>query len=507
MGYITQKELTQFLLKQGKIMNTSMTSNTAILKHIIPHDKNSTEKKSMYEGLKYFKNENSILTRKITFMVDGQKIEDREASNNKLPHAFHRIITEQKAGYIVGNPIAISAKDTEDQKQVQFQEAVQNILGEKFNDTAPQWVKGSSNKGVEWLHVYVSEKGEFKYVIIPAEQVIPVFESQYLEKLLGVIRYYEVEKVINNQGKILIQVEWYDSNGVTYYIQVDRDDDNNEMDFVLDVEKKPNPEAYWVKFRPDGTSETLNWGGEVPFIPLPNNDEWMSDLKFYKELIDDYDLHSSDLSNSLADLQDAIWVLKNYEGTSLAEFRKNLKTFKAIKVDSEGNAESKTVEIPIEAKDKHMERLEEDIFTFGMSVNMKQDAMGQNPSGVALKFLYTLLDIKSNIAIRKMTLSLRKLIEFIAYYLKTNTKAEGAGEYDPKTLEFTFNKNIIINEQEKIQNLKNSVGMISEETIVSEHPYVKDPQKEIEKVRQERELTLPEFQTPVEEEDTTQAEE
>jgi hypothetical protein len=42
-----------------------------------------------------------------------------------------------------------------------------------------------------------------------------------------------------------------------------------------------------------------------------------------------------------------------------------------------------------------------------------------------------------------------------------------------------------INETEIIQNIKNSEGYVSRETLISQHPYVKNADKEIQKINQE----------------------
>lgn len=107
--------------------------------------------------------------------------------------------------------------------------------------------------------------------------------------------------------------------------------------------------------------------GKVPLIEFTNNQERHSDLKFYKELMDEYDLNVSDLANNLAEVQEVMTVLKGYEGTDLAEFRENLRYYKTIKASSEQGSVVDKLElnIPVEAKRELLDRLEENIFLFG----------------------------------------------------------------------------------------------------------------------------------------------
>jgi SPP1 family phage portal protein len=489
MAYLTQTDIANTRLRLAKQKHQQSVSDSEVLKHLIKKDEFSELKKEMRTGVKYFEAKHiEINRRKITYFLDSQEVEDKEASNAKLQHTFHRIIVEQKAGYIAGKPIKITSKEKDNKMAEEFKDKVIEILGEQFDDMLPQWIKGASNKGTEWLHVFINEEGEFDYVIIPAEQIIPVYDSRYQKKLMSIIRYYEFE-FINSKGESEFKkkVEWYDEEKVTFYIEEKRGGSYGDNYYVLDIQEAMNggnPRPHWVEYNTEDPENIISgsWGS-VPFIELPNNDERINDLRPIKNLIDDYDLHNSDMSNKLADLQDAIWVLENYEGDSLREFRKNLKTYKALKVGEDGGAEPKVLDLPEKASKAHLDREEDNIFINGMAVNLKTDKFGNAPSGVALKFIYSLLDLKANVIIRKLNLALSDLFYFISVYLKD--VAKDGGEYDYKLLAVTFDKSAITNEAEKIKSLNESRGILSMETIVSEHPYAKENEIDLMEAEQE----------------------
>ena len=52
-----------------------------------------------------------------------------------------------------------------------------------------------------------------------------------------------------------------------------------------------------------------------------------------------------------------------------------------------------------------------------------------------------------------------------------------------------------MNEGEIIDNCQKSGGIISDETIVSMHPWVDDPQKEMERIRQQKEKEQQELES------------
>lgn len=452
--------MSEFLLADSPIANTS------VIKDYIEDDLKNPRKLEMVDGSNYFKANHDILKRKISSYKDGVFTEDLTKSNHKIQHPFFRLMVLQKSGYIVGNPIKFTVEG-DASEDTAFEVRLNELLGEVFDDKAHIWVQGASSKGVEWLHTYIDKDGLFRYVIIPAQQIIPIYDTEYEEDLQSIIRYYSMTVVDGNTKKRRYRVELWDKEKVTYFMQTDDDT------YVLDSTCDPNPRYHWYSFNtstPD--SVRPNSWGRIPFIALENNDDHISDLRFVKTLIDDYDLNVSDFSNNLTDIQELIWVLRGYEGESLDEFLHNLKTKKVISLDADpdSGASTESADIPKDARDSHLDRLEDNIFVFGMSVNMKTDKFGNSPSGIALKFMYALLEMNSNILIRKMKSSLKEFMYFAAKYIEVVDKKK----YDPNKVKFTFNVSMITNTTETIENAMNSKGIISDKTILENHPWVDD---------------------------------
>lgn len=445
------------LLKQ-KLISESNITDSNIIKDLI--DEHDTTK--MLEGQRYYYNENDILDRKQYYYKDGVKTEDDTKANNRIPHNWHKLLVDQKVSYLVGQPPVLQTEEGEKE----YEDRLNLILGEEWHDNLTELGKNSSNKGTEWLHVYINEEGLFKFIIIPAEEVIPIYDTSLQENLEAVLRYYLVE--VN--GKERIRVEWWTRETVTFYIQ------DNDGNFVLDDTEKPNPDYHYY-YNDIGYGWT-----KVPFIEFPNNEERLSDLKFYKELIDLYDKNVADLANNLEEVQEVITILKGYEDTDLSEFKENLRYYKAIKVSGEGGVDKLELNIPIEAKKELLDRLEENIFLFGQGVNMKTDRFGNSPSGVALKFLYSSLDLKASIMERKFRKSIKRLLWFATEYINIIDKKN----YDSTTVQVTFRKTMITNYKEDVEIARDSQGIISSETIVANHPWVEDVSVELSRLEKEK---------------------
>lgn len=448
-------------------------SDTAVIKDYIEADLKNPKKLEMLDGEKYFKVEHDILGIDFReYIIDGQSLIDYNKANNQNTNPFHRLLVQQKIGYIAGKPITITTDEDN------YSKKINEVLGMKFDEIISEWIKGSSNKGVEWLHPFINEDGELDYIIIPAEQAIPIYDTSYQKKLIYFIRYYVMYVLKGDKVFERYRVELWDKEKVTFFIQ---DDEGN---YYLDDTEENNPRYHWYSFNTNSPHDIKeNSWGKVPFINLNNNSEQISDLKPIKKYIDAYDKVSSGFLNDLEDIQTAIWILKGYSGEDLSEFMRDLMTFKAIKVDDDdSNVDSKTLEIPYEAKKVILEILEDKIYEIGQGVKMSTDKFGQNPSGVALKFMYSGLDLKAGTMINKLKKSLQEFMWFITKYINLKEKTN----YEYKNVKFTINKTIITNETEQIDNCTKSMGVLSDETILANHPWVDNVLDEQERLKQQQ---------------------
>jgi SPP1 family phage portal protein len=439
-----------------QFIEQSQTADVRMIKDYIEADSNKVAK--MREGVRYYENENDILSRQQYAVIDGMKVIDEDKPNNKIPHGWHKLLVDQKTSYLVGQPVNFSADDEN------LTEFINEYLGEKFDDTVNELVKNASNKGKEWLHPYIDEEGEFDFIITPAEQIIPIYEDARKKKLAAVIRYYPWVYV----DEETIRVELWDKKQVTYYVQT-----NGE--FILDPSVEVNPDSHFYY-----GNQGYGWE-RVPFIPFRNNEQEKSDLAYYKHIIDAYDKRVSDNQNTFDEMQELIYILRGYEGQNLSEFMQNLKYYKAIKVDSEGGVDTVQSELPIASIDSHLDRLREAVFTFGGGVQVDTDKFGASPSGIALKFLYSLLDMKSSTLERKFRPSIQALVWFLCEFLSIS----GKGQFDYKAVDYTFRRSMMLNELENATIAQQSMGVISKRTILSNHPWVSDLEQEEMRIEEE----------------------
>ncbi|MFB0840971.1 phage portal protein [Paenibacillus oleatilyticus] len=454
-----------------------------IIKKEVDNWRQSRARKLMITSERYYSSDNEYITkrRRMVIGVDGKHVEDPNLANHKLVHPFVRKLVDQKVGYLLGKPLSIQT-DNES-----YQKALQTVFNKDFLRLLKNVGKDAIKKGRGWLHPYYDEEGNLAFKLIPSEEVIPLWKDAAHTKLDALIRHYEVEAYEGTTKKYIQKVEYWDRNGVQRYVLGSMEyTPNNSIGLIPDIEAGPKDSHIIVM---EGDEEKpYNWE-RVPFVCFKYNDDELPLIKFVQSLIDDYDLMTSDNSNNIADLPNGIYILKNYDGENLGEFRHNLAAYRAVKVTDEGGVDTLTVDINTEALTKHIEQLRKDIYEFGRGVDTQSEKFGNSPSGIALKFLYADLDMDANDIETEFQASLEQLRWFIdTHFINT-----GIGDFRGEQVEFIFNRDIVINETDTINNLKNSVGMISDETIVSNHPMVQDPKKELERVKAEKKAAMEEY--------------
>jgi len=428
----------------------------------------SERKKWMETGERYYRNKTEIRERERKAVGASGALEPvANLANNRLANAFVRKLVDQKVGYLLGKPLSIQTDNKKYLKEL-------NAIFDKSMLRRLQSIcKEAINKGIAWMHVYYDGEGKLSFKKMRSEEIIPIWADEAHTILEAVIRVYSVDVYDGKNKTTVKKVEWWAPNGVWRFVY-----DGNG--FNPDIEAGEYSTHFAVEV--NGESTPLNFG-EVPFIAFKYNEEEQPLVEIIKELVDDYDRNKSDVSNNLEDLPNSIYVVKGYDGTKPEDFRKNISTYRVVFVDgTDGSGvESVNIEIDTEAYKAHQELNRKDIFEFGRGVLYDPGKTGNSPSGAALRFLYADLDMDANMIETEFQASLERWTWCIDFHLFNTTKAD----YSAETVEFIFNRDIIISESEVIEDINKSVGLLSKKTLRAQHPYVTDPQVEEERIAEE----------------------
>lgn len=413
---------------------------------------------------RYYENKNDIL-------YGARKNRDNDPlrnADNRIPRNFHGLLVNQKAAYMFSAPPLFDIGNEAANKQIA------DALGDQYAKVCKDLCVKASNCKVAWLHYWLGGDGKWKYGTIDPKQIIPVYSADLDRRLEAVLRNYKTRDAAD--GKTIYVWEYWTAEKCYTYKKKSSSISETGLEAY---------NVYEMADSPDGSAEMANefehGFGEVPFIPFYNNNIPTDDLVDVKPLIDAYDKVFSGFLNDLEDIQEIIFILTNYGGEDLKTFVTELKQYKAIKVDSDGDGgsggvEALTISIPIEAREKFLEITRKAIFEQGQGVDPDPQKFG-NTSGEALKYLYSLLELKAGLMETEFKLSFGQLVRAICRNMAVECKQ----------ITQTWTRTAIRSESELADIATKSVGVIARKTILKNHPWVENAEEEEKQLKKEEE--------------------
>nr|DAL80228.1 MAG TPA: PORTAL PROTEIN [Caudoviricetes sp.] len=419
--------------------------------------------KRCQEADRYYRNENDILKRG----VRGQDSGPLRNADNRIPRNFHGLLVNQKAAYMFAAPPLFDTGKEAVNKQIA------EILGDSYAKLCKDLCVNASNHECAWIHYWKDDNGKFCYGIVSSEQIIPVYSNDLDRAIIAVLRTYK--DIDFASGKEITIWEYWDREKCYSYYRTSSAISTTGLSEYKVFQGVPE----------DGTVEKGNvfvhgWD-EVPFIPFNNNNISTNDLVNIKPLVDAYDKVFTGFLNDLEDIQEVIFVLTNYGGEDKKEFIDDLKKYKMIKLDDDGDDSSKTgvetltISIPIEAREKFLEMTRKAIFEQGQGVDPDPQKFG-NSSGEALKYLYSLLELKAGLMETEFKQGFGKLVRAICKNLGTE-----CGQIIQ-----TWTRSAIRSDSELADICEKSVGVISTKSILKNHPFVENADEEEKQLEKEK---------------------
>ena len=410
------------------------------IKRIIDDYSASDKRRLASIGQRYYEADHDIKKfRLFYYNSDGKLVEDTVRSNIKISHPFFTELVDQLSSYMLSfdeNPIR--AKETVEG----LQEHLDLYFDDDFWAEIGDLISGAYTKGFEYLYSYKNAENRLAFQCADSLGVVEVRETDTDDGCKYVIYFYTDR--IEKGRKEIKRIQVWSEKETTYYVQ-----DGSDGQIKLDESQEINPRPH-VVFTDKKTKKKMGYGlGFIPFWRLDNNKKRISGLKPIKDLIDDYDMMQCGLSNNLADFDTPLHVVKGFEGDSLDELQQNLKTKKIVGVDSEGDVQVRTIDIPYQARKAKADEDEKNIYRFGFGFNSSQVGDG-NVTNVVIRSRYTLLDLKAN----KMEKRLRKLLKELIKVVLTEINNEHKKDYKLSDIRFEFTRDIMTNESENIANAK-----------------------------------------------------
>lgn len=451
------------LWKQIIAGNAGM-SEREFIQHQINMFKNSDKYKDIKTGREYYEGIHDIRFKKrVVIDENGNEQVITGAPNNKIVNNKFDDLVDQKVNFLLAKPI-----------EVKGVEGLENILDVKWQRKIKYVAMDSLIGGCGYLHPYVNDAGELNFKRFRPEQVIPFWADDEHDELDAFIYMYEVEvyDTIFNKSTIT-KVEFYTPNGVSYWIW---------KGYNLTPDDKPNASYLQVDGKP------YNWP-LVPLIAFKANVIEQPLIKRVKSLQDALNSLISNFQDCMEeDIRSTILVIKNYDGENLGNFKKNLAAYGVIKVrdrdGSGGGVDKLTIDVNAANYDLLIKLLKDAIIENGRGFDAKDERMGNQPNQMNIHSMYSDIELDANDMELEFQASFQKMMEFVSTYLGVT------GKTLQQAVEFIFNRDLPINEADTINNCRNSVGILSTETIVANHPWTKDTDEEVARLKAEQQEQL-----------------
>ena len=435
----------------------------------------SPERKRQINGELYYDGKQAVLGRKrMALDDDGHVVELKHLPNNRMVNNQYAKMVDQKTNYSFGRPFSF---DTENK---QYAEALNAVLGARFRRLLRAVGEGAWVGGKSWVYPYY-EAGELAFKRFPADEVLPFWADADHTILDAAVHVYMVQEYDETeQTKEVVKVEVMHGGGVDCFI---RKDDGT---LIPDDYARSGP--YITETDEDsGEAKTYNWE-RIPLVCFKSSHHELPLLSRVKCLQDAYNDVLSNFANQMEeDVHNTILVIRNYDGEDLGRFRHNLATYGAIKVRSyentEGGVDTLTLEVNAENFKTLLALLKDAIIENARGYDAKDERMSGNPNQMNIQSMYSDIDLDANGIETEFQAAFEELLWFINKHL-ANT---GKGSFEGTEVKVIFDRDVLINETEAINNCKASVGILSNETIVKMHPWVTDPEEELKRLKEEKE--------------------
>lgn len=463
------------IIEQGA---SSALSNKQFIERELNKFMSSPERRMMVDGTKYYNGDQDILMKKRTAIGDGGKlIEVDNLPNHRIVDNQYRKAVIQKTNYLVGKPITFRT-DNE-----QYSDALQTVFNKAWNRKIKTIAKTSLNEGIAWIFPTYDKNGRFTLKLFHGCEIRPMWADSEHTQLEAAFRIYPVLRYEGQTiERVIYNVEVYTEDGIDFY-------ESDSVAINL-VPVEPWHQDYITVADDTGAELGFNWS-KIPLIPFRCNEEEVPLIKCAKSLQDAInEILSAFGDNMTEDERNTILVLVNYDGQNLGEFRRNLATYGAVKVSTQdgvqGDVKTLQVEVNSENYKTILKVLKDELIENVMGYDSKDDRLSGSPNQMNIESMYNDIDLEANAMETEFQASIEELLWFVNNHL-ANT---GVGDFSGEKVEVIFNRDMMMNEADVIANIKNSEGIISDETLVAQHPWVTDVQAELNRIEEQKQKNL-----------------
>lgn len=404
--------------------------------------KHSTFQSKFQKNEDYYSDKHKILLR---------KQDDESKPNYKIIESLPAYAVDIRTGYFSGEPIVFTCKDEEQQ------EIINNILDyNDFQDINTELDHFTSIDGQAFLILYTDEDSEIRLVTESAKNCFVIHDNSLSKNLIGAIRYYEFEDVIDNKMKL--DVRLWTKDKIYHYV---------------------GPEGEIVMQEED-TEE--HFFGDIPVVEFMENTERKGCFEKQITIVDAIESIISSCLNEIEYFDNAYLMLKNLSDTDENDV-KDMKNNRILLIEEDGDAKFLVKDINDTYIQNTLNRLVADFHKLTKTPPLTDESFAGNSTGVALKFKLFGLEKDMSKKERKWKKSLQRALELLTNIVN----AKQNKNFDYRKIGITFTRALPTNETETADMISKLNGILSDETLISQLSFVENAKEEIEQKKKEDE--------------------
>lgn len=368
---------------------------------------------------------------------------------NRIVSNYCFNIVQNYQGYITGIDISYLSQTNID--------TIQDILN--YNDVRTEdneLLRNALIFGKSFEINYVDEDAKQRFKVLDSRECIPVYSNDLNNDLLYVIRYYAADTINNSQDEYYIEV--YGNEFIRKYKS------SNAFATLSLLEEKPNIYK------------------QVPITVFSLNSDEESIFDKVMTLQDAYNKLLSSEVDDFESFCDAYLVLKGCmaDADDLVAMKQN----RVLMMDTDAEASYLTKSVSDTQIENMLKNINDTIHKISNSPDFTEDTF-MSQSGVAIKYkLIGFENVASNI-VANMTKALQRRIELICSILSLTD-----GETKWRDIQIVFTRNLPQNITDTAQAINQLRGIVSDKTLISLLPFIKDVDAEVKQLQKEKEVNM-----------------
>lgn len=368
---------------------------------------------------------------------------------NRIVTNYCYNIVQNYLGYITGIDVAYSSCDDFD--------AVQDVLN--YNDVRTEdseYLRNALIFGRAFEINYVDEDAIQRFKVLDSRECIPIYSNDLNNDLLYVIRYYVADTVNNEQDEYYIEV--YGNKFIRKYKS------SNAFATLSLLEEQPN------------------YYNQVPVTVFSLNADEESVFDKVMTLQDAYNKLLSSEVDDFESFCDAYLVLKGCmaDADDLVAMKQN----RVLMMDADAEASYLTKSVSDTQIENMLKNINDTIHKIANSPDFNDEKL-MAQSGIAMRYkLVGFENVSSNI-VANMTKALQKRIELICSILHLT-----GSDNTWRDVHIIFTRNLPENITETAQVINQLRGIVSDKTLISLLPFIKDVDAEVEQLQEQKEANM-----------------